>query len=89
MVIDKLKEIIQLQNNIKLGNVEYTAKKRNAIILANALYLLFLGDMHEGHLSLKDADEKQIQLVKKLKDMGKDKIRIKKKISFKECKIIS
>ena len=77
MIIDKLKEIMQLQNNIKLDNVEYTAKKRNVIILASALYLLFLGDIHEGHLSLKDADEKQIQLVKKLKDMGKDKIRIK------------
>ena len=30
-IIDELKEIIQLKNNIKLGNVEYTSKRKKTL----------------------------------------------------------
>ena len=30
-IIDELKEIIQLKNNIKLGNVEYTSKREKTL----------------------------------------------------------
>ena len=41
LIIDKLKEIMQLRNNIKLDDLEYTAKRGNIIISVNTLYLLF------------------------------------------------
>ena len=33
---------MQLQNNIKLEDLEYTTKEENVIILVDALYLLFV-----------------------------------------------
>ena len=46
------------------------------MILANICYLMFLRDIHEGHLSLEDADNKQSNLVNELKnfDIGIKKI---------------
>ena len=42
LVIEKLQEIMQLQNNIKLDNLEYTAKRRKIIISENTHYVLFI-----------------------------------------------
>ena len=49
-IIDKLKEIMQLQNKIKLDDLEYTTKKKSVIISVDTLYLLFFSrDIHEGN----------------------------------------
>ena len=40
LIIDKLREIVQSHNNIKLGDLEYTTKRGKHIILVDALYLL-------------------------------------------------
>ena len=45
LIIGKLKEIIQLQSNIKLDDLEYIAKRGK-----------HLRDIHEGNLPLKDTD---------------------------------
>ena len=48
------------------------------IILLNILYILslvnivFLRDIYEGHLSLKDADDKQSNFATKLKNLDKE-----------------
>ena len=50
-IIDKLKEIMQLQNKIKLDDLEYTTKKKSVIISVDTLYLLFFSrDIHEGNV---------------------------------------
>ena len=41
------------------------------IILMNILCLFFLRDIHEGHLSLEDADDKQSNFAAKLKNLYK------------------
>ena len=41
LIIDKLKEIRQLQNNITLENLEYTTKREKVIASINTYYLLF------------------------------------------------
>ena len=43
------------------------------IILVNILYLLFLRDIHEEYLSLKDADDEQSNFLAKLKNLNKGK----------------
>ena len=37
---------------------------------------MFLRDIHEGNLSLKDTNKESIQLVNDLEDMGKGKISV-------------
>ena len=50
-IIDKLKEIMELQNKIKLDDLEYTTKKKSVIISVDTLYLLFFSrDIHEGNV---------------------------------------
>ena len=71
MIIDKLREIMQLQNNIKLDDLEYTAKREKHYNFCKySLSIVFLRDIHEGNLSLEDADKEQSQLVNELKDTG-------------------
>ena len=48
----------------------------NFIILINILYLLlFLRDMYEANLSLKDADDEQSKFTTKLKNLDKGRKR--------------
>ena len=51
------------------------------IFLANIHYLFFLRDIHEGNLTLKDADEEQSKLASILKDLNRD-VKPIEKISF-------
>ena len=77
LIIDKLKEIIHLQNNIKLHDLEYTAKRGKRYCFTKySLPIVFLKDIREGNLLLEDPDKEQIILSDELKDMGKGKIPI-------------
>ena len=79
LVIDKLKEIMQLKNNIKLDNLGYTTKRGKIYSFSKyTLPIVFLRDIHEGNLSLEDANKEQTQLGDELKDMSKGKIPIEK-----------
>ena len=71
LIIDKLKETMQLQNNIKLRDLEYTTKRGK-----------HLRDAHEGNLSLKDADEEQSKSVDELKSRDKGRKPVEKKVFF-------
>ena len=63
LIINKLKEIMQLQNNIKLDDLEYATKRRkNYNFSRYSLTIVFLKDIHEINLSLEYADEEKIQL---------------------------
>ena len=76
LIINKLKEIKEIQNNIKLDDLEYTRKRRK-----NNDFSKYKRYMHEESFSLEDADKlDQIQLINKFKDVGKDKIPFEKVI---------
>ena len=49
----------------------------------NILYLLFLRDIHEGYLSLKDADYAQNNLAVELKNLVNGKKAFEKELFFK------
>ena len=84
LITDKLKEIVQLQNKIKLDDLEYTTKRRKLYNFSRyTLPITFLRDMHEGNFSLKEVDEEQIQIASELKDMGKGIISVEK-ITFRK-----
>ena len=58
LIKDNVKEIIQLQNKIKLGNQEYTTKKEKHYNFSKySLPTVFLRDIYEEHLSLEDVDK--------------------------------
>ena len=66
MIVDKLKEIKQIQINVKLNNTEYTARKENHSNFIK--YLLPIGFLRD--ILVEDADDKQSQLVSKFRDVG-------------------
>ena len=73
LICDKLKEIVNWQDIIKKKKFE------KFIILVNILCVLFfLRDIHEGHLSLKDADDEQRIFAAKIKNLDKVKIQLNK-----------
>ena len=75
MLIDKLKEINQLQNSIKLDDLEYTAKSGpNYVFSIYYLPIVFLRDINERIFSLKHANKEQSYLVNELIDVRKGKI---------------
>ena len=48
-----------MQDIIKTDNLRYRSKSRKVYNFSKySLAIVFLRDIHEGHLSLKDADEK-------------------------------
>ena len=74
LIIYKLKEIKEIQNNIKLDDLEYARKRRK-----NYDFSKYKRYMHEESFSLEDADKlEQIQLINKFKDVGKGKIPFEK-----------
>ena len=61
LIIDKLKKIVQSQNKIKLGDLEYTTKRGKRYNFSRySLPIAFLRDIHEESFSSKNADEEQI-----------------------------
>ena len=89
MIIDKLKVIIHLQNNIKLGDLEYTAKRRKHSFSKHALHISFLRDIHQENSSIEDADTEKSQLFNKLKSMGIGKIPVDKWSFLDNVKFLS
>ena len=63
-------------------------KKENVIILVDTLNLLFLRNIHEEDLSLKDADEEQIQIANELKYIGKGKMSVEKRSFLKNVGLL-
>ena len=61
MIINKLKEMKQLQNNKMIQNIQQ--KVKNIMVSVNIYYLFFLRDMHGRDLSSKNADEEYGQLI--------------------------
>ena len=51
---------MQLQNNIKLDNLEYTGKRREYWNFSRNSLPIILRDIRSGNLSLKDTDKVQI-----------------------------
>ena len=89
MIVDKLKEIMQLQNNIKLDDLEYPTKRGKRYNFRRySLHVVPLRDIHKGNLSLEDADKEQIQLANELNDMSKGKIPIEKGLFLKNAKLV-
>ena len=57
LIIDKLKEIMWLQNNIKLDDLEYTTKRGKRYNFSRYfLPIICLRDIPEGNLSLSDGN---------------------------------
>ena len=53
LIFDQIKNTMQLQNNIKLGNLEYSAKRGKCYnFIKYSLPIVFLKDIHERNLSL-------------------------------------
>ena len=86
LIIDKLKEIMQLHINIKLDNLEYTSKKGKCYNFnRHFLPIVFLRDIHKGNLSLENSDEQKLQLANELKDMGNSEVPIQKRSVLKNA----
>ena len=64
LIINKLKEIIKLQDIIKTDDLHYKSKyRKNYNFTEYALPIAFLGDIPGGYLSLKDAHDEQMSLL--------------------------
>ena len=67
----KLKEIVELQN-VKKDDLNYKSKREKTFNFSKySLPIAFLKDIHEGHLSLADADLKQSNFATELKNYDK------------------
>ena len=67
----KLKEIVELQDIIKINYVNCTSKQK-LITLLNINYIQFFKRyIYEGYLSIEKADNKQITFANKLKKFDK------------------
>ena len=59
LVMDKIKEIMLLQNIIKLDDVEYTVKRGKHDFIRYSLPIDFLRYIHKINVSLEDAKERK------------------------------
>ena len=60
LICHKLKEIVNLQNVIKTDKLHYKSKlRKNYSFNECCLPIVFLRDIHGGHLLLKDTDDEQ------------------------------
>ena len=63
-----------MQDITKTDNLRYRSKSRKVYNFSKySLAIVFLRDIHEGHLSLKDADEKQSNFAAKIKNLDHSK----------------
>ena len=58
MIRAKLKEIVNLQGIIKKYDVNYKSNREKPYNFSKYLLPIFLNEIHEGYLSLEDADNK-------------------------------
>ena len=62
LIIDKLKEIMKLQNNIKLGNLKYTTKSRKSYNFSRySLPIVFIKDINKGNSERMNSVSQEIQ----------------------------
>ena len=54
LIRDKLKEIVNLQDIVKTDNLSYKSKSKKVYNFSEYSLSIFLRDIHEGRLSLKD-----------------------------------
>ena len=79
LIRDKLKEIVNLQDIIKADNLSYKSISRIVYNFSEcSLPIVFLRDIHDGHLSLKDADDEQINFAAQLKNLDNGKKQLKR-----------
>ena len=72
-ILDRLKEIKKSQNNIKINELDYTAKSEKCQNFSNILLpFVFLRNTHTLILSIENVDEGKSDLFKKLNDVYKD-----------------
>ena len=75
---DKLKEMVNLQNVIKTDKIHYKSKRRKIYSFNEyCLPIVFLRDIHGGHLLLKDSDDEQSNVAAKIKNLEKSKKQLK------------
>ena len=77
MIIEKLKEIVQLQNNVKLDNIQQREEKNIISEILTTYY--FLGYIHKEYLSIENANKEQSDLINKLFGVDKGEVAIEKK----------
>ena len=62
LIIDKLKEIMKLQNNIKLGNLKYTTNSRKSYNFSRySLPIVFIKDINKGNSERTNSVSQEIQ----------------------------
>ena len=75
---DKLKKMVNLQNVIKTDKIHYKSKRRKIYSFNEyCLPIVFLRDIHGGHLLLKDSDDEQSNVAAKIKNLERSKKQLK------------
>ena len=68
-----------MQDIIKTNELQYKSKRKKVYNISEYyLPIVFLRDIHEGYLSLEDADDEQCNLVAKLNNLDKGTRELKK-----------
>ena len=81
LIINKLKEIIKLQDIIKTDELYYKSKRKSIYNYSEySLPIAFLRDIREGYFSLKCANDEQNKFANKLKNIDKDIKSVEKKL---------
>ena len=84
MIRDELKRIAQLKDIIKIDDLNYKSKCGKTYNSAKySLPIAFLRDIHEGYVSLENADFQQSNFALELKQFEKFKKTLEKKSFFK------
>ena len=60
-----------MQDIIKKDDLNYKSKRGKTCTSVKIYYKLFLRDMHEEHLSIEKADNKQVNFANEINNFGK------------------
>ena len=72
LIRTKLKQIVDLQDIFKKADLNYKSKRRKTYNFGKySLPIAFLRDIHEGFLSLVDADNKEVSFANELNNFNK------------------
>ena len=82
LIINKLKKIMQLQNNVKIRPSRNVQQKEENVTFC------FLRYLNKVNLPLENAEEEQTQLANWLKNMGKGKTAVEKKPYLKKSGLL-
>ena len=74
LICDKLKEIVNLHDIVETVNLRHKTKSRKVYNFSEyVMPIVFLRDIHEWHLSLKDDDDQQSNSAAKIKNLDNGK----------------